>query len=137
MFREFFFSTNFFSNDYFFPQESTQPVGKQTENRTRSVVNKNLLNNVDFYSSYKNMMNNRSKLLTKEDCYCQLCSIPSSNKPNKRLSSFFCDHCHLSLCYQCFEEHSKTSTKNETSNQTNFSSIEDLFDKKTTIIKYF
>ena len=51
-------------------------------------------------------MSTRSQAPLIDDTYCQLCSSSTSDRANKRLSSFSCEHCHLSLCYRCFEKHS-------------------------------
>ena len=60
------------------------------------------------------MNNNNSPTknsLSTDDSICQLCSSTSPSKTTKRFSSFVCDHCHLSLCYNCFENHFNQTDK--------------------------
>ena len=40
--------------------------------------------------------------MSTDNPYCHICS---STGENKRLSSYVCDHCQLSLCYNCHEKH--------------------------------
>lgn len=84
------------------------------------------------------MMNNQSKASSKDDAYCQLCSTLPATKNNKRLSSFFCDHCQLSLCYHCFEQHAKINKKDRSSAPpSQLAQIKDLFEKKRQLLSNF
>ncbi|CAF3627936.1 unnamed protein product [Rotaria socialis] len=56
-------------------------------------------------------MSYRPRIPSLNDQYCQVCSVSSSsssllnNDKIRHLSCFSCEHCRLSMCYECFEKH--------------------------------
>ncbi len=82
-------------------------------------------------------MSVRSKTPVIDDKYCQLCSSTSSFGSNKRLSSYSCDHCHLYLCYNCFETHKMTLTDDYSQLQNRYTKITTLFQEKQQLFGSF
>ncbi|CAF0740392.1 unnamed protein product [Rotaria sp. Silwood1] len=82
-------------------------------------------------------MSIRSKTLTINDHYCQICTYTSSVTGKKRLSSFSCDHCRLSMCYDCFEKHTAQLVDEYSQIQKRYSQLADLFNNKRELLKTF
>ncbi len=69
-----------------------------------------------------------------DDHYCQVCS-PTSKE--KHLSCFTCDHCQLSMCYECFDKHTKQLLSEFTQLQKRFLYVANLFDDKRRFLAQF
>ncbi len=74
-------------------------------------------------------MSQRPRIPSLDDHYCQVCSSSEFNR-NRHLSCFSCDHCRLSMCYDCFEKHTSQLIDEYTQLQKRFSHLNNLFDEK-------
>ncbi|UJR33390.1 hypothetical protein I4U23_020838 [Adineta vaga] len=83
------------------------------------------------------MINTHSELFLSADQYCQTCSITSSINGKKRLSSFTCDHCHVSMCYDCFEKHTSQLIEEYSDVQKRFLQLSNLFSNKRELLATF
>jgi len=79
-------------------------------------------------------MNIRSKTPTIDDSYCHVCSSISGTK---RLSSFSCEHCNLSMCYDCFEKHKNKLIDEYLQLEKHFLQLINLFNNKKQLHKTF
>ncbi|CAF1327403.1 unnamed protein product [Rotaria sp. Silwood1] len=68
-------------------------------------------------------MSNRPKIPSLDDHYCQVCSSSSSSDKTRHFSCFFCEHCRLSMCYECFEKHTSQLVDE-------FNHLQNVFDNK-------
>ncbi len=75
-------------------------------------------------------MSQRPRIPSLDDHYCQVCSSSEFNTKNRHLSCFSCDHCRLSMCYDCFEKHTSQLIDEYTQLQKRFAHLNDLFDEK-------
>jgi hypothetical protein len=82
-------------------------------------------------------MSTRTKTTAVNDQYCQTCSSSSSVSGNKRLSSVNCDHCHLSMCHDCFEKHSAELGDDHSQLQTRYTQLTKSFDNKRQFLASF
>lgn len=64
--------------------------------------------------------------------YCHECS-----STNKRLSSFICDHCQLSMCYECFTKHSTKLTDEYSLIQKRSAHLRNVFLNKKQLLNTF
>lgn len=69
------------------------------------------------------MSNQRIRIPSLDDHYCQVCSTPSTTNNEKRLSCFSCDHCRMSMCYECFERHTNSLIEEYNQIQTHFNQL--------------
>ena len=67
--------------------------------------------------------------------FCQQCSSMSTIP--QRLSSFVCDHCQLSMCYDCFEKHSAQLTDEYSQIQKRLFQLKNLFHNKKQLLANF
>src|SRR5215467_13577785 len=81
-------------------------------------------------------MSYRPRIPSLDDHYCQVCSASSSN-PNRHLSCFSCDHCRLTMCYECFEKHTNQLIDEFSQMQKRFSNLNNLFDDKRQFLAQF
>jgi hypothetical protein len=79
-------------------------------------------------------MSIRSKTPILDDSYCHVCSSISSIGGNKRLSSFTCKHCRLSMCYDCFDKHTKRLIDEHSQLQKRFSQLTNSFNNKKQLL---
>lgn len=70
-----------------------------------------------------------------DDHYCQVCSTTSTT--TRHLSCFTCDHCHLSMCYECFEKHTYQLIDEHTQLQKRFIQLTNSFDDKRRLLGQF
>ncbi|CAF0795748.1 unnamed protein product [Rotaria sordida] len=82
-------------------------------------------------------MSIRSKTLPIDEHYCQICTYTSSITGKKRLSYYSCDHCHLSMCYDCFEKHTTQLIDEYLEIQKRYSQLANLFNNKQQLLKTF
>lgn len=82
-------------------------------------------------------MNIRSKTPPNDGSYCQVCSSISSISGHKRLSSFTCEHCGLSLCFECFEKHTNELIDEYTQIQKQILQLNNLFHNKKQLLAAF
>jgi hypothetical protein len=83
-------------------------------------------------------MSSRPRVPSLDDHYCQVCSTPSSFKADtKRLACFSCDHCHLTMCFDCFEKHTKLLIDEYTQLQQRLAHLANLFDDKRQFLGQF
>ncbi|CAF2338571.1 unnamed protein product [Rotaria sp. Silwood2] len=80
-------------------------------------------------------MSIHSKTRTINDHYCQICTYTSSVTGNKRLSCFSCDHCRLSMCYDCFEKHTAQLIDEYSQIQKRYTQLADVFNNKRKLLK--
>ncbi len=84
------------------------------------------------------MSQQRLRITSLDDHYCQVCSSSSiPNNPNKHLSCFSCDHCRLSMCYECFEKHTSQLINEYTQLQRRFADLTNLFNDKRHFLAQF
>ncbi|CAF1061838.1 unnamed protein product [Rotaria sordida] len=74
-------------------------------------------------------MSYRPRVPSLDDHYCQVCSSSSSNQ-NRHLACFTCEHCHLPMCYECFEKHTSQLNDESTHLQQRYSHLQNLVDNK-------
>lgn len=80
-------------------------------------------------------MNRHSKTpSTIKETFCQECS---SNNSHQRLSSFICDHCQVSMCYDCFEKHSGQLSEEYSHIQKRLFQLKNLFHNKKQLLANF
>ncbi len=79
-------------------------------------------------------MNKRSNMPIITDPYCNVCSSISGNK---RLSSYSCDHCHLYMCYYCYEKHQSKLTNEYSQLEKHFLNLKNLFHNKKELFSTF
>jgi hypothetical protein len=72
-------------------------------------------------------MSKGSKPANIDDPYCHVCS---STGEKKRLSSYSCDHCHLYMCYDCYQKHQLNLTDE-------YSKLTNLFHNKKQLFATF
>lgn len=82
-------------------------------------------------------MNSRPRIPSLDDHYCQVCSNSVSAKGTKHLSCFTCDHCRLSMCYECFENHTGQLIKEFTTIQKSFVQLTNQFEDKRQFLGQF
>ena len=82
-------------------------------------------------------MSSRLRVPSLDDHYCQVCSTGASLNTKKNLSCFSCDHCRLSMCYECFEKHTSQLIDEYTQLQKRFSHLNHLFEEKRQFLGQF
>lgn len=82
-------------------------------------------------------MNTSSENLAMDDYYCQLCTSTSTVTGNKRLSCFSCDHCHLPMCYNCFNKHTTELIDEYSQLQKRYEKLDESFNHKQQILQTF
>ena len=80
-------------------------------------------------------MSNRPRIPSLDDHYCQVCS--GTNSTSKQLSCFSCDHCRLSMCYDCFEKHTSELIDEYSQLQKRFTHLTNSFDEKRQFLAQF
>ncbi len=85
----------------------------------------------------KSTMSIHPKTPIVDDSYCQVCSSTSSITGNKHLSCFLCEHCHLSMCYDCFEQHTTKLIDEHLQLEKRFLQLTNLFHNKKQLFLTF
>ena len=75
-------------------------------------------------------MSTHFKTLTVDDHYCYVCSSTSTITDNKRLSCFSCDHCRVSMCYDCFKNHTAQLIEEHSQLKKHYLQLADTFNSK-------
>ncbi|CAF3489921.1 unnamed protein product [Rotaria socialis] len=78
-----------------------------------------------------------SNTLVNDDNYCQICTCTSIVTGKKRLSCFVCDHCRLSMCYECFNKHTTQLVDEYSQIQKRYSKLDELFNQKRQLLQTF
>ncbi|CAF2113505.1 unnamed protein product [Rotaria magnacalcarata] len=78
-----------------------------------------------------------SNTLVNNDNYCQICTCTSTVTGKKRLSCFACDHCRLSMCYECFYKHTTQLVDEYSQIQKRYSKLDELFNHKRQLLQTF
>lgn len=81
-------------------------------------------------------MNSFDRLPALDDHYCQVCS-KSNNGNERRLSCFNCEHCRLSMCYDCFEKHTNDLIKDYSQIQQKFIDFSSAAEQKREFLRTF
>ena len=82
-------------------------------------------------------MNYHPRIPSLDDYYCQVCSLSSSNNNRRYLSCFSCEHCRLSMCYECFEKHTNQLINEHAQLQERTSRLTTVFDDKRQFLAQF